>query len=401
VATPPPDSSLHCASHWPHHQPPHEPLHQPLHQPLHRTRRRLIAGLGAITMAVPLSFALAGSSQAAPTLTIAQAKAQLAALQTREDAADEAYDQGNLASQQAASALASAQTAVTAQGSKLASMETSIDGFAAASYTSGGLNPVDTLLAGGSPQLLLSRAASMNEIARNQDSALLKISAQREVLSGAQQTASDKAAAAKTALANLASARKQITGVIAQEQAVLAHLQAQARAELLAEQARAQAASRAEARAALHQALTAPAAPATTQVTSASAGAGASAPTTPVPSAGGAARIALEAAYSQMGKPYAYGAAGPSSYDCSGLVMWAYAHAGISLPHSAAGQYGYGTHVSESQLEPGDLVFYDEGSGIGHVGIYVGGGEMIDANHTGGWVGVRPLYSGLVGGTRL
>ncbi len=374
MATPPPDSSTRRP----------------------RSRRRLIAGLGAFAMAFPLTFALAGSSQAAPTLTIAQAKAQLAALQTQEDVADEAYDQGNLASQQAASALRSAQVAVAAQSAKLTSMEKSIAGFAAASYTSGGLNPVDTLLAGGDPETLLSRAANMNEIARNQDAALLQISAQREVVTGAQQTASDKAAAAATALATLSTARSKITGVIAQEQAVLSHLQAQAREELLAEQAREQAASRAAARVALQRVLTAPAA-----APASSAGTGSSAPTTPVPSAGGAARIALEAAYSQMGKPYAYGAAGPNAYDCSGLVMWAYAHAGISLPHSAAGQYGYGTHVSESQFEPGDLVFYDEGGGIGHVGIYVGGGEMIDANHTGGWVGVRPLYSGLVGGTRL
>ena len=63
--------------------------------------------------------------------------------------------------------------------------------------------------------------------------------------------------------------------------------------------------------------------------------------------------------------------------------MWAFAKAGISLPHSAAGQYGYGTHVSYSQLQPGDLVFFDEGGGIGHVGIYAGNGTMVDAPHTG------------------
>ena len=77
--------------------------------------------------------------------------------------------------------------------------------------------------------------------------------------------------------------------------------------------------------------------------------------------------------------------------------MWAFARAGISLPHSSEGQMGAGRHVSRSQLQPGDLVFFDGG---GHVGIYVGNGKMIDANHTGGWVGVRPLYSGYDGAVR-
>jgi len=120
-----------------------------------------------------------------------------------------------------------------------------------------------------------------------------------------------------------------------------------------------------------------------------------------LPAGSGVAQTVLDAALSQRGKPYAYGAAGPDAYDCSGLVMWAFARAGISLPHSAAAQYGYGTHVPASALQPGDIVFYQEGGGIGHNGIYAGNGMMIDANHSGGWVDVRPLYGGLLGGTRL
>lgn len=111
----------------------------------------------------------------------------------------------------------------------------------------------------------------------------------------------------------------------------------------------------------------------------------------------------LAAAYSQRGKPYSYGAAGPDAYDCSGLVLWAFAQAGVSLPHSAADQYGYGTHIAPADLQPGDIVFFDEGGGIGHDGIYVGNGNMIDANHSGGWVDVRSMayYPGLIGGTRI
>lgn len=379
-----------------------------------RGHRRVVAGFGAIALAVPLSFALAGSSQAAPTLTVAQAQAQLAALQVQEDVATEAFDAGTIAAHQATTAATSAQAAVTRQSRTLDGMQKRIASFAAASYTTGGLNPLDSLLAGGDPATMLSKAASMNEVARNQNSKVVAITAQREVLAGAQRTAGDKARAASIALKTLTAARDHITGVIAQEQSVLAHLQAQQRAALLAAEARQQAASRAQARAALTQfaltrhaqavALSAPAHAAAPTRAAAPTSSSATHQSSPPParkSSGGVGQSALAAAYSQMGKPYSYGGAGPSSYDCSGLTMWAFARAGVSLPHSAAGQYGYGTHVSRGALQPGDLVFFNEGGGIGHVGIYVGGGSMIDANHTGGWVGVRPLYGGFVGGTRL
>jgi cell wall-associated NlpC family hydrolase len=111
---------------------------------------------------------------------------------------------------------------------------------------------------------------------------------------------------------------------------------------------------------------------------------------------------AIAFALAQVGKPYVWGTAGPSTYDCSGLTMASYAAAGISLPHSAAQQYGYGTHVSFNQLEPGDLMFYY--SPIGHVTMYIGGGRMISAPQTGDVVKVIPAsddMSDFVGATRL
>ena len=76
-----------------------------------------------------------------------------------------------------------------------------------------------------------------------------------------------------------------------------------------------------------------------------------------------------------------WAAAGPSAFDCSGLTMWAWAQAGVSLPHSSSMQYGSGSKVSASSLQPGDLVFY--GSPIHHVALYVGGGQVIHAPQTG------------------
>jgi cell wall-associated NlpC family hydrolase len=83
----------------------------------------------------------------------------------------------------------------------------------------------------------------------------------------------------------------------------------------------------------------------------------------------------------QLGKPYVWGAAGPDSFDCSGLMEYAWQAAGVSLPHSSSAQYDVGTHVSESELQPGDLVFYY--SPISHVGMYIGNGKIINAPEPG------------------
>jgi cell wall-associated NlpC family hydrolase len=105
------------------------------------------------------------------------------------------------------------------------------------------------------------------------------------------------------------------------------------------------------------------------------------APTTAASSAGGAS--ALHAAETQLGVPYVWAGASPGGFDCSGLAMWAWAQAGVSLPHSAQAQYDSVEHVSLSDLEPGDLIFYADGGYIYHVVMYVGGNEVIQAEDTG------------------
>lgn len=93
----------------------------------------------------------------------------------------------------------------------------------------------------------------------------------------------------------------------------------------------------------------------------------------------------VQTALTHLGVPYGWGGAGPSSFDCSGLVVSVYAQLGVSLPHHAASQYLCGVPIlSKEQLQPGDLVFF--GNPIYHVGIYVGDGNMIDAPHTGSYV---------------
>jgi peptidoglycan DL-endopeptidase CwlO len=109
---------------------------------------------------------------------------------------------------------------------------------------------------------------------------------------------------------------------------------------------------------------------------------------------------ALQFALTKRGDPYVWGAAGPSSFDCSGLVLWAYAQVGISLPHFTGDQWNMGVHVSRADLQPGDLVFFYPD--IGHVGLYIGNGLMVDAPNFGEVVQVEPvMWDVYVGAVRI
>jgi cell wall-associated NlpC family hydrolase len=221
----------------------------------------------------------------------------------------------------------------------------------------------------------------------------------------------------------LSSIQSEVATLKAQEARRQAVLAAAARARLAHEQQllreqqvlRQQAAARAAAQAAAARRTAVPAPPSTTAAPPPANGtvtpstpATTTAPAIPAPPAtpapptqtGGhpeAATIAMH----YLGIPYVWGGSTPSGFDCSGLVMYVYAQLGISLPHFAAAQYGFGTPVSRDQLQPGDLVFFD---GLNHVGIYIGGGQMVHAPQTGDVVKISALTdfgAGYVGARRL
>lgn len=133
--------------------------------------------------------------------------------------------------------------------------------------------------------------------------------------------------------------------------------------------------------------------------TGAAAGTPATSATLSVHAGSAAAQTAIDFALAQQGKPYRYATSGPDSYDCSGLTAAAYAAAGVQLPHQSSAQYGYGTHVSLSEMQPGDLVFFY--SPISHVAIYLGNGMIVHAPTSGDVVKVSPMFGGAVGATRL
>ena len=105
---------------------------------------------------------------------------------------------------------------------------------------------------------------------------------------------------------------------------------------------------------------------------------------------GSGAATAVRVALEQLGKPYVFGAAGPNAFDCSGLTEYVWAQAGVNLPHSAAAQYDSIPHISLSQLEPGDLVFYF--TPIDHVAIYIGNGQVVVADNPSYPVAIRNVY---------
>jgi cell wall-associated NlpC family hydrolase len=120
----------------------------------------------------------------------------------------------------------------------------------------------------------------------------------------------------------------------------------------------------------------------------------------PAAASTGTAQVAVNTALAQLGDPYVWGGAGPNSFDCSGLTQFAYAAAGVQLPHSSQMQSTIGTPVARANLQPGDLVFFY--SPVSHVGMYIGNGRMVHASTFGSPVLVTSVdMAGYVGARRL
>jgi cell wall-associated NlpC family hydrolase len=123
------------------------------------------------------------------------------------------------------------------------------------------------------------------------------------------------------------------------------------------------------------------------------------APSANVPVNGGGAATAIAYARSQLGKPYCYAGSGPGCFDCSGLTMRAWGAAGVNMPHYSGAQYSMFPHVPLNAMQPGDLVFWGPG-GSEHVGLYIGGGQMIAAPSTGDVVKIQAVWGSPVGAAR-
>ncbi|WP_238008407.1 NlpC/P60 family protein [Dactylosporangium sp. AC04546] len=256
--------------------------------------------------------------------------------------------------------LAATQAALTDLDAKLrpiqaqmAAAQVNVEQVAVSAYKTGShLRTLSVVLGAGSSEGFVDQLGTLQQISHNQQIELDTFTAAKKAYDAEQQRLNTLLATQQTQKGELDTRRKQIEADIARLDA----LQDKVNAE---EAAKKKAASNP---------------PATNPG--------------PPPAVSGQAGKAVSYAWAQLGKKYVWGAAGPNTFDCSGLTMMAWKAAGVTLPHNAAQQWGKVKHISRSQLAPGDLVFYN---GLGHVGIYIGNNQIIHAPNSRTVVKVAPI----------
>jgi cell wall-associated NlpC family hydrolase len=371
----------------------------------YRPARMLLAVAGAALITAASTSAV----RADPRPTIAQVESRVAALYRSAEEASERYNDARLALTDAERKLAQAQRSVAGQLAIVAQKQRLLGVMAASAYRSGGIDPQLQLVFADDPEQFLHRASALDLLSRQQSANLRQAATARLELQAEQAQAAQRHAAVdalRRALSqhkaaideNLRAAQQQLNSLRAAERERLARIAAErerlariaAERERLAAERQRLAQQAAEQRAAARASRTPT--PSRTTARTSTASRPSSPATQPAPApASGRAAVAVRFAYAQLGDRYVYGAAGPDAWDCSGLTMMAWRAAGVSLPHSSRGQYSVGAHVSRSQLQPGDLVFFY--SPISHVGIYVGNGNIIHAPNPSRRVEVAPISS--------
>lgn len=355
-------------------------------------------GIGlALALALVSTVLVGQSAQAGPALDRAQAKAEvlrhrLAALQLRQSIAIERYDGIQDQLQQAVSTeLTTGDQAsnVTAQAQDA---RDAVADRARALYMSGGqLSLIATVLRGSTPGDVLERAQTVRAVLSSDHLMATNDQAAAVKAQQAAQASSAHRVAVASLQAEATASLLQVQNLLAQQRTLLADadrtVRRIARQEQQAAEARALAAAAASAGAA-----------------GVPVGSGGPLPTT-IDGPNPVATAAIAFARSKLGTPYLWGAVGPTRFDCSGLTMWSYAQAGLTIPRTSRAQYAGLPHVPVSDLQPGDLVFYATNTAdpntIHHVAMYLGDGVVIHAPHTGDVVRYAPVaMDGLIGAVR-
>jgi len=358
--------------------------------PVRSPRRHALTLLAAVTAAVAGIALFPGGAAAEPRPTVQQVQRQVAELRHEAEQATERYNHTRVQMDEVRRTLGQATKRLDRAKADVTGLQTVMGRMAAASYKSGGMDMAMQLLLADDPEAFLQQATALDQLSRQQAVDLRKITAARQELAQERLQVDQQREQLAALQTSLKTEKDSIEARIADAESLLGTLKAAERARL--ETARLEAAADARA-----QRVNAPRA-------SRAARTGSSTPTTRTSgstytgSASGRAAIAVRTAYAQLGDPYRWGGTGPDSFDCSGLTAFAWRAAGVSLPHSSSAQYSSGRHVSRSELSPGDLVFFY--SPISHVGIYIGGGRMIDAPYPGLSVHITSIssmpYSGAV-----
>jgi cell wall-associated NlpC family hydrolase len=329
---------------------------------------------------------------------IASAHQQVAALNRQAEAASERYNAARIELDSAKTAAQHAGQALANAKAKTTSLEQKVTAFAVAAYRGDSSNSLVSLIEDGDAGSFVSRLSSLQAVSASQAATLAQVKAARRVQEQAQATANAALAQQKSATASMLANRNQALQAASKEQQILQDLQVKEAAIIKAAKARA-ARIAAEQEQARLRAEAAAAAQASSVISNPNP------PPAPHISGSGGAATAVHWAYQELGKPYVWAAAGPNSFDCSGLTQYVWAKAGVYLGHYTGSQWNEGSRVSRDQLEPGDLVFFVGSDGSysvpGHVGIYIGHSEMIDAPYTGVNVRIESAFrSDYIGAVR-
>ncbi|MBQ1090171.1 C40 family peptidase [Streptomyces sp. B93] len=335
----------------------------------HRKLRQRPAGGGTARTAATLALAGAatatgfdGTGHAEPDLTPAQIKARVDKLYQEAEVATEKYNGAKEKAEAAEDRLAELRDEAARKEDRLNSARASLGSAAAAQYRTGGLDPALQLALSDDPDRYLEGAAFAERAGHRQASTVTRVGRQLHEIERLRGAARVELASLRSRQTELKRHRRTITGKLDSARQLLDRLTADQRARLTP-------------RGAPDRASRGPAPRDGLQA--------------PVAAPNSRAAAAVSYAYQALGSPYVWGATGPDAFDCSGLTQAAYRSAGVSLPRTTYAQIDAGRRVARSELLPGDLVFFY--SGISHVGLYVGGGQMIHAPNPSSPVRLAPI----------
>jgi cell wall-associated NlpC family hydrolase len=313
----------------------------------------VLLALGGLVM----SGVLVTPAHAAPNLE--QVRMKVMDLESKAESATERFNESRNELQEVRRQLDALKAKVKRERREMREILGAVDDLARAAYTSGGVDTSLQLLLSEDPNEFLAQAAALDAVQRGQASALRKTATARLRLAQSEAAVLDKEARAKDLRDRMKESKGEANDRLAEAERILANLEEKERqrlAQLAREEREAARAAAVAAQAELNS--------------SSSAGGGFT--------GSGRAAKAVMYALSQVGDRYVAAAAGPNSFDCSGLTMTAWRQAGVSLPHYSRSQYSVTRRVPLSQAQPGDLVFYF-GRGTHHVGMYIGSGKMVHA----------------------
>jgi cell wall-associated NlpC family hydrolase len=282
---------------------------------------------------------VAGSATAAPTPTLSQVQANLSKLQSQLDQLSQQYDQVQQQLATTDQRLAVINKQESAYAASFAAMRQEVGQIAIAAYEDGNFNSSLALLSSGTPQQILNRSSILQQLSASNNAKIGQFLVDAKQLNATQALAERTRAGIVSLSNNLAAQKTAMNKLVSQQQTLLSQLTAQQAAAVT---------------------------PSTNGTTNA----------TYTGTTSTQAGQAVAFAYKQLGCPYVYGGTGPcgSGFDCSGLTMSAWASAGVSIPRTSEAQWAGLPHVSS--LQPGDIMVFN---GAGHVGIYVGNNQLIDA----------------------